>query len=50
MTGITWNKFVVRLHRLYEQKKASVDCDVILGEYVRRWQRWTSAGLDFKNR
>ncbi|VAW50966.1 AfaG [hydrothermal vent metagenome] len=35
---ITWNKFVARLHLLYEQKKVSSDCDVILGEYMRRWQ------------
>ena len=42
---ITWSKFVARLHRLYEQNKASIDCDAILGEYVRRWQRWTHAGL-----
>ena len=48
IANITWKKFVARLHRLYEQKKVSTDCDVILGGYVRRWQRWTSAGLDFK--
>ena len=48
IANITWNKFAARLHRLYEQKKASTDCDVILGEYVRRWQRWTSAGLNNK--
>jgi hypothetical protein len=42
---ITWSKFVTRLNRLYEQKKASLDCDVVLGEYVRRWFRWTRAGL-----
>ena len=46
---ITWSKFVARLHRLYEQKKASVDCDALLGEYVCRWQRWTRAGLIEKN-
>ena len=45
IANITWSKFVARLHRLYEQKKASTDCDVILGDYVRRWIRWTRAGI-----
>ena len=45
MVNISWTKFVAQLHRLYEQKKASLDCDVVLGEYVRMWQRWTKAGL-----
>ena len=48
MTDITWSKFVARQHRLYEQKKASADCDDTLGEYVLRWQRWTSAGIHNK--
>jgi len=42
----TWTKFVALLHRLYEQKKTSADCGVVLGEYVRRWQRWTKAGIN----
>ncbi|MGB7931674.1 MAG: hypothetical protein WCH04_05530 [Gammaproteobacteria bacterium] len=33
------------LHRVYEQKRTSADGDVIPGEYVHRWQRWTKAGL-----
>ena len=37
---------MARLHRLYEQKKTSADCDVVLGEYVRRWQRWAKVGLN----
>jgi hypothetical protein len=37
---------VAQLHRLYEQKKTSTDCDVILGEYVHRWKRWASAGIN----
>ncbi len=45
VANITWNKFVARLNRLYEQKKTSADCDVFLGEYVRRWYRWTRAGF-----
>lgn len=42
---VTWTKFVARLHRLYEQKKAVGCCHTLLGEYVRRWKRWTSDGL-----
>jgi len=45
IANITWKKFVARLHRLYEQKKAAANCDALLGEYVRRWMRWASAGL-----
>ena len=45
MVDITWRKFVARLHRLYEQKKTSADCDVVLGEYLRRWFIWAEAGL-----
>ncbi len=45
MANITWSKFEARLHRLYEQKKTDDNCQTILGEYVRRWQRWTTAGL-----
>ena len=48
VADITWAKFVARLHRLYEQKKTEDDCQTFLGEYVRRWQRWTSAGLNKK--
>ena len=36
---------MARLHRLYEQKKTSADCNAVLGEYVRRWFRWTRAGI-----
>jgi hypothetical protein len=42
---VTWKKFLARLYRLYEQKKASPECDVLLGLYVRRWRRWVMAGL-----
>jgi RNA-directed DNA polymerase len=45
---ITWTKFMARLHRLYEQKKTGDNCLTILGEYARRWRRWTSAGLNNK--
>ena len=46
IANITRSKFVARLHQLYEQKKAEADCDVLLGDYVRRWLRWTNAGLN----
>jgi hypothetical protein len=46
IANITWSKFVARLYRLYEQKKASADFDAVLGEYVRRWTQWANAGLD----
>ena len=46
IANITWSKFVARLHRLYEQKKASADCDAVLGEYVYRWIQWANAGLN----
>lgn len=45
VADITWSKFVARLHQLYEQERTSQDIDVLLGVYVRRWQRWASAGL-----
>ena len=48
IANITWRKFIARLHRLYEQKKTDDDCQTILGDYVRRWIRWTSAGLNSK--
>jgi hypothetical protein len=43
--NITWNKFVARWHRLYEQKKHALNRNDLLDDYVRRWQRWTTAGL-----
>jgi RNA-directed DNA polymerase len=46
IANITWSKFEARLYRLYEQKKASADCDAVLGEYVRRWVQWANAGID----
>ena len=49
VADITWDKFVARLCRLYEQKRASPECDELLGIYARRWQRWTTAGLETLN-
>ena len=36
---------VKKLHRLYEQKKTAPEGADILGEYLKRWQRWATAGL-----
>lgn len=47
LAEITWIKFVARLHRLYEQKKSSVDCTDILGEHVQKWFRWSKARVKF---
>lgn len=41
----TITRFIARLHRLYEQKKAAPDVGAILGDYVRRWLQWVFAGL-----
>jgi len=41
----TVENFIVRLHRLYEQKKTAPDREAVLGEYVQRWCRWVQAGL-----
>jgi len=48
IASITCRKFVARWHRLYEQKKTHPDRDALLGDYVRRWIRWTSAELNSK--
>lgn len=34
-----------KLHRLYEQKKTAPEGAAILGEYIKRWRRWATAGL-----
>ena len=41
---ITVRKFLGRLSRLYEQKRASPDWRSALGIYVRRWWRWVTSG------
>lgn len=36
-----------RLHRLYEQQKTAPDKGAaVLGDYLRRWKRWTTAGMN----
>jgi hypothetical protein len=41
----TVERFVERAHRLYEQERGKPEGFPRLGAYVRRWQRWTDAGL-----
>lgn len=49
LADITVRKHVERLHRLYEQqidkKATSQEMAFVLGEYVKRWQAWCTAGL-----
>ncbi len=42
----TISNFVARYHRLYEQQKTAPEGAVELGDYVSRWVRWATAGLD----
>ncbi len=46
----TQAKHVSHINRLYEQlrKKKATPEEVVLtlGQYVKRWQRWTSTGLE----
>ena len=42
----TWKRFVERATPLYEQVRAGRQPPGALGAYVRRWVRWTFAGLD----
>ncbi len=49
LADITVRKHVERLHRLYEQQSKTKanpqQIALVLGEYVKRWQRWCTAGL-----
>ena len=51
LADITVRKHVERLRRLYEQqretKATSEEIALVLGEYVKRWQGWCTAGLPF---
>jgi hypothetical protein len=42
MSRRTVEKFAQRVAQLYEQGADAVG----IGQYVRRWVRWTTAGLD----
>jgi hypothetical protein len=44
----TFQHFVERARRLYEQERGSPSRDSQLGAYVRRWIRWCRAGLSCK--
>jgi hypothetical protein len=50
LANITVKKHVQRLHQLYERqnkkKASSEEMTLVLGEYVKRWQRWCTAGLE----
>lgn len=50
LADITVKKHVERLYRLYEQQKTrkatSDEIALLLGNYVKRWQRWCTAGLN----
>jgi hypothetical protein len=41
----TVERFLERAHRLYEQERGKPEGFPQLGAYVRRWARWTTAGL-----
>ena len=41
----TVENFVARAIRLYEQEPGEALASARLGRYVRRWVRWTGAGL-----
>ena len=49
LASITIRKHVEHFHRLYEQQKTkkatSEEMALVLGQYVKRWQRWCTAGL-----
>ena len=44
VANLTWERFVERVHRLYERQ--ALTC---LGEYVRRWLVWVRSGLERKS-
>jgi hypothetical protein len=41
----TWQRFAKRAARLQEQERSGRAPPGALGAYVRRWQRWTTAGV-----
>ena len=45
LASITIRKHVEHIYRLYEQQKANPDRAALLGQYVKRWQCWCTAGL-----
>lgn len=45
VTNRTWQRFAERAARLQEQERSGRAPPGALGAYVRRWQRWTTAGF-----
>ena len=45
LSRATVERFLERAHRLYEQERGKPEGFPRLGAYVRRWQRWTTAGI-----
>jgi hypothetical protein len=37
---------VLEIHRLYEQKQTAPERAAALDDYLTRWVRWTTAGLE----
>jgi len=42
----TISNMLERCHRLYEQQPSPPEGKDVLGEHLRRWLRWTTAGLE----
>ena len=45
VADVTWDRFIEKATRLYEQERAAPEGAAVLGLYVQRWVRWTGAGL-----
>ena len=45
VADVTWNRFIEKATRLYEQEQAAPEGAALLGLYVRRWVRWAGAGM-----
>ncbi len=45
VAAATIERFVALAIRLYEQEPGEADASARLGSYVRRWVRWSEAGL-----
>lgn len=45
LSASTRQGFAEHVLRLYGREQGRSGCQALLGEYVRRWQRWATAGL-----
>ncbi len=45
LATVTIKKFVLHIFRLYEQQSTADNTAALLEQYVKRWLRWTWAGL-----